>query len=313
MNMESRIEEESIRPLTCVELLKKFEEKESISLGKEMHFLGVGGRDVYNITAPFRINNKNLIVGRVEHRKSTDSEVMFFEEQQETWSPTKDSPVYSLEDGFITRVGDEAIFGGVEVYPIDTGVGYRTVFYRGESIHSFEKFAVGPEGMKDIRLVDLKNGKIGVFTRPQGEIGGKGKIGYLEIDTLEDLNNNELILNARIIENQFANNEWGGTNDIHLLPDGRIGVVGHIAYQDEQDAKHYYGMSFIYDPQNHEATPIEILATIKNFPEVASKNDGLKDIVFPSNLVLQDDGTATLYAGLSDAKAGQVTLKNPFI
>jgi hypothetical protein len=115
---------------------------------------------------------------------------------------------------------------------------------------------------------------------------------------------------ARIIENQFAPDEWGGANDLHLLPDGRIEVIGHIAHQDKPDAqnkegaKHYYAMSFIYDPSNHTATPIEIIATIKNFPEGDAKTPQHKDIVYPSSVVRHGDGTRTLYAGLRDAKAG---------
>ena len=318
VEVERSISKEIFHTPTCIELLKIFEEKENIPMGKMLNFIGVEGRDVYNITAPFSIDDKSIIAGRVEGREIiADSRIMFFEEQNGLWTPVKYAPVYMLEDGFLARINGEIIFGGVEVYPRPSKynkdeVGYRTIFFKGHSLTSLVQFAQGPDMMKDIRLVEIADGRIGVFTRPQGVIGGRGKIGYLEIDKLEDLNNSELILSAKIIENQFAEGEWGGANDLHLLEDGRIGVIGHIAYEDEVHGKHYYAMSFIYDPKTHFATPIEIIATIKNFPEDEAKFDILKDIVYPSNLVRKEDGTAILYVGLRDAKAGYINVPDCF-
>jgi len=317
--MEQDIEIERFSPPRCAELLRRFEEKEALRSGEKLRFSGVGENDVYNISAPFRIGNAIVIAGRVEAREAwADSHTVFFEEDGGMWVPTNGAPTMRLEDGFATRVGDETIFGGVEIYPNpvasnSSGVGYRTVFYRGRDFPSlaFQKFAVGPNMMKDIRLALLANGRIGVFTRPQGEFSGRGKIGYVELQRLEDLNAQN-ILSARIIENQFALEEWGGVNELHPSPDGRIGVIGHIAYQDAQGGKHYYAMSFVYDPETHRASPIEIIATRKNFPAGGEKIPELADVVFPGGLVRHGDGTATLYAGLSDVEAGSITLPDPF-
>lgn len=315
--MEQDIEKERFSPSCCVELLRRFEEKEALCSGKKLRFSSVGENDVYNISAPFRIGNATVIAGRVEAREAwAGSRVVFFEEENGVWVPVNDAPTLRLEDGFATRIGDETIFGGVEVYPnpaaIDSrGVGYRTVFYRGRDFSSLQKFAIGPDMMKDIRLALLANGRIGVCTRPQAGRSGRGKIGYIELQCLEDVNAQN-ILNARIIENQFASEEWGGVNELHPLQDGRIGVIGHIAYQDAQGGKHYYAMSFVYDPETHCASPIEIIATRKNFPAGDKKTPELADVVFPGGLARHSDGTATLYAGLSDAEAGSITLPDPF-
>jgi len=307
----------------CTELLKKFKEKEALPMGEKLQFSDVGeGNDVYNITAPFEIGDKIIIAGRVESREAyADSQVMFFEEKDGKWSPVNGAPTFKLEDPFVTKIGEETIFGGVEVYPYTTedgtcNIGYRTVFYRGHDLSSLEKgkLAVGPDGMKDIRLVPLKNSHIGVFTRPQGGESGKGKIGYIEIDSLQDLNEQNL-LKAEIIENQFASGEWGGVNELHLLEDGTIGAIGHIAYEDEK-SKHYYAMSFMYDPKIHFASQIEIIVTRENFPAGKKKekeSKDLTDIVFPSNLVINDkDDTAIIFVGLSDAEAGSRPITDPF-
>lgn len=299
------------------ELLQKFEAEENSPIGEKLLFEGVGKNDVYNISAPFHIGDKIVIAGRVEAREArADSHVVFFEEGKDAWVPTSNAPSFKLEDGFATHIGDEIVFGGVEVYPNYTvtdpqGVGYRTIFYRGHNLVSLRKFAEGPDMMKDIRLVQLANGKLGVFTRPQGRPNGRGKIGYIELANLENLNE-ESILKARIIENQFVPEEWGGVNELHVLENGAIGVLGHIACMDAQGHKHYAAMSFIYNPIKHRASPINIIATRKNFPPGICKRPELADVIFSGGLVRHGDGTATLYAGLSDAEAGKVTIPNPF-
>lgn len=315
MSMEQNKEKEGFSPPRCTELLESFEKKEALPIGEKLRFSGVGEKDVYNISPPFRIGDATVIAGRVESRKAwADSQVLFFEEKNGVWVPVNDAPTLQLEDGFATRIKDETIIGGVEVYShsfASGGVGYRTVFYRGHDLTSLKKFAVGPDMMKDIRLAPLENERLGVFTRPQGGNNGRGTIGYTELQRLEDLTR-ENILNAKIIENQFAPEEWGGANELHPLQNGKIGVVGHIAYQETQNAKHYYAMSFVYDPHTHHASPIEIIATRKNFPAGDSKTPELEDVVFPGGLVRHGDGTATLYAGLSDAEAGKLVRPDPF-
>ena len=113
-------------------------------------------------------------------------------------------------------------------------------------------------------------------------------------------------------ENQFDPEEWGGVNELHPLQNGRIGVIGHIGYKDEQANKHYYAMSFVYDPEAHHASPIEIIATRKNFPSGDAKIPEFADIISPGGLVRHGDGTATLYASLSDAEDGSIPIPDPF-
>lgn len=65
-------------------------------------------------------------------------------------------------------------------------VSWVTQFYRGYRIDSMHHFSSGPAMMKDIRLIELLDGRIGVLTRPQGEVGGRGQIGFTIIDSLEE-------------------------------------------------------------------------------------------------------------------------------
>ena len=62
--------------------------------------------------------------------------------------------------------------------------------------------------MKDIRLLELSDGRILVAVRPQGEIGGRGKIGFLVVKSLDELTK-ERMESAPVLEGQFVDEEMG--------------------------------------------------------------------------------------------------------
>jgi Protein of unknown function (DUF1861) len=299
---------------TCAELLEIYLEKDQPLYPEKLTFTGVGERDVYNITAPFEDEGDLVIAGRVEARDSEHSEVYFFVNRDGVWTPREGAPVYKLQDPFVTRIAGELILGGVEIFPHPTNegaLGWRTVFYKGSSINDLELFFKGPDGMKDLRLAELKDGSVAVLTRPQGEKGGRGKIGYTRISTLDDLTL-EVIEGAPLLEGQFAQGEWGGANELHILNNGMIGVLGHIASFDEEENRHYYPMVFSLNPETGEHTEIQLIAVRDDFLAGASKRPDLVDVVFSGGLVRKEGGTAEFYAGISDAEAHRITITDPF-
>lgn len=299
---------------TCKQLLDEYQKRRRVYEAEKLTFAGVDGKDVYNIAAPIIHNDEFLLPARVEPRESEYSEVVFFHLDQGMWYPKEGIRTFSLQDPFWTRIKGELVFGGVEVFPhptIPNALGWRTNFYRGTSPDKLEYFASGPDGMKDIRLVELQNGRIGVFTRPQGEVGGRGTIGYVEIDRLEELTP-DVIAEAKLLP-QFIPEEWGGANEVHLLKNGMLGVLAHIACFDESEGKHYYAMVFGFDPVTQKATPMQIIATRADFPPGERKRPDLDDVIFSGGLVRRPDGKAWFYAGLSDSEAGRILIDDPFL
>lgn len=297
----------------CATLLADFHAKGLSLKGERLTFADVGDRDVYNITAPFMDRGEPVIAGRVERRDSEHSEVVFFREQDGVWTPREGDPILTLQDPFFSHIHGELIVGGVEIFPHPTvpgTLGWRTRFYRGSEVSDLKPFAVGPDGMKDIRLVELADGRIGVFTRPQGEVGGRGTIGYTQIDTLDELNAG-VIDGAHLLE-QFFPDEWGGANEAHLLSNGLVGVLGHIACFDEEENKHYYPIAFAFDPVTKTPSGMEIIAVRDNFPPGPAKLPTLVDVLFSGGLVRRGDGTAELYVGVSDAEAHRIVIPDPF-
>ncbi len=300
---------------TCKHLLSQFSLGQS--MGKKLVFEGVGESDVYNITAPFDNLGEQVIAGRVECRDSEESEIVFFHYDaiQDAWITKKDVPRLQLQDPFVTRIAGELILGGVEIFPHPEKQGmlsYRTVFYRGETIKDLKRFAIGPEGMKDIRLIELDKGKIGVCTRPQGEIGGRGQIGFLIIDSLEELTI-DTIQSAHLFTEQFTTEEWGGANQLHLLKNDLIGVLGHIARFDEEGNRHYYSMTFAINPKTMQISPCKLIAIRANFPSGDAKRPDLVDVIFSGGLRRNQNKTAQLYVGASDAEAHTIQIEDPFL
>jgi hypothetical protein len=303
---------------TCEELLKEFHAGADNRFKKvvKVNFTGVGGRDVYNITSPFIDDGQEIIVGRVEERHSEFSQVFFFSRTNQVWSPREHTHTYNLQDPFMTHVHGELIFGGVEVITAsenpDNIVSWATQFYRGFNIDTLCHFASGPETMKDIRLIELADRRIGVFTRPQGKKGGRGQIGFTIIPSLEELNE-ETFLKAEILQDQFIPEEWGGANEVHLLKNGWVGVLGHIACYDSRKNKHYYAMVFALNPITLERSPLKIIAIRDDFPKGPEKRPDLEDVIFSGGIVRKGNGRAELSVGVSDAEAYRIEIPDPFI
>lgn len=298
---------------TCEQLLANF--SATPANAKKIVFSGIGEKDVYNITAPFEDEGELVIAGRVESRDSEHSSVYFFIQRSGEWIPREAAPVLELQDPFFTRIAGELVLGGVQIFPhptLENALGWRTVFYKGPSISTLTEFAKGPDGMKDLRLVELKDGSIGVLTRPQGEKGGRGKIGFTRIPSLEELTL-DVINEAPLLENQFVDEEWGGANEPHLLANGLLGVLGHIASFDGEGNRHYYPVAFAFDPETGEFSDMELIATRGHFLPGPSKRPDLADVVFSGGLVRNTDGTAEFYAGISDAEAQNITISDPFL
>ncbi|WP_413377270.1 DUF1861 family protein [Alkalihalobacillus sp. 1P02AB] len=298
------------------QLLQQFRNGQSVlNNPSKILFEGVEGFDVYNPTAPFKWNGETYVIGRVEKRDSEHSKAVFFTlNDKGNYSPKAEIPQYTLQDPYVSFIDDKIVFGGTEIFshPEDPNhLGWRAKFYYGTDLTNLEELTTGPEGMKDIRIVQLNDGKIAVFSRPQGQKGGRGKIGFAIINKLTDLTAS-VIYDAPLLE-QFNDEEWGGCNEATLLSNGKIGVLGHIAKFSEGDVRHYYPMTFCLDPLTGEYSEMKIIAERANFLPGPAKRPDLEDVLFSAGLVRNNAGKATLYTGVSDAEVQSIDIIDPFL
>lgn len=292
-------------------LLKTYRQNRHILGTQKLSFTGVGEQDVYNICQPFMYEGVLLLPGRVEKRDSELSEVRLFRQvKRNLYEPTQYRWA-DLQDPFVTQVGTRIVLGGTH---IDTDgahiTSWRTRVFAGQTLDAMVPMFDAPTKMKDVRLVEHDG--IHVFTRPQGGLAGKGKIGVVHCKRLEDVQEH-LLREAPLLPHQFDDESWGGANQVIVLKNGLLGIVGHIAIMSPGDIRHYYGMVFTYDLKTKRASPLRIICERADFGFQTAKRPDLEDVVFTGGLIRHDDRTATLYAGVGDAGAHTLRIPDPFL
>lgn len=305
------------KAVSCMELLEDYKENKTVQNPHKLEFLGVDGYDVYNISSEFESNGEYYIAGRVEKRENELSHVRIFEKVGEyTYKAAYPELTFEyFQDPCVTKINGQLVLGGVQIIcnPLNSHqiVSWHMCFYKGESLDNLSLFAMGPSHMKDIRLAQLPRGRVGIFTRPQGKAGGKGRIGFLAVDSLDEVSGEDM-LKAEIFDTHFLPEEWGGANEMHLLKNGLLGVMGHISYMSEKDYLHYHPMCFVFNPETLEHTPVKIVVRRSDISRGPSKYPRLVDVLFTGGIVRHADGKATLYTGVSDCEAYCVEIEDPF-
>ena len=290
--------------------------------GEILRFNGLQGNDVYNTSVPFAYNGKRVIAGRVERRDSECSTTMFFEETADGWDLMSDArAIPGLQDPFITEIDGSLILGGVDAVWRDDGslVTYHTDFYNVDDLAYPRHIIHGPEQMKDVRLIELPDGRIAVFSRPNGpavsEHGKTAAVGFAVVGDLREVTS-DVIAKAELIRWLFRDDEWGGANQLHNLKNGLIGVIGHKSWGERRDGLfylHYYSFATAICPETMAIAPPRVIGSRDCYPDLDVKRPIVADVCFTSGIIRNGDGTATIYSGLSDSREGCLVIKDPFL
>ena len=285
-----------------------------------VRFAGVDGFDVYNCSAPFVFRGRRHVFGRVERRDLwvASRTMLFAETEPDAFERVAAFEPLPLEDPCVTVVGGEFVLGGTAVRKEgDTIVSFHADFFRGPDPLHLAYFASGPELMKDIRLAPFAPDRIGVFSRPRGEAirakyGSEAIGGDTEIAS-RDSHTPEAVQAARIVPDLFGKDEWGGCNQCHVLPDGRIGVAAHLSCPgplapNGVPRQIYCNAAFVFDPAAHRATRPRIVATRALHAPAPCKVPHLDDCAFTSGFDFRPDGLVDVWSGLGDAAEGRLAL-----
>lgn len=300
-----------------------FEREKRIYGSRKLTFTGVEGYDVYNCSIPFEWEGEVYIFGRVEKRTEwARSWVYLFRRVgEDCYARVPDSMIYTIEDPYIAWIQGELCMGGTYVVRMRNEVKtYWANFYRGRDIKNLYYFTTGPDYMKDIRLVDMGERGIGVFSRPRDEAvrakyGSASVVGFTMIPTLDALDD-VVVEKASVIEGMFGEGEWGGCNQCYLLDSGYIGIIGHKCYaypwHDGQQMNAYCNVAFVFDPVTHKLLDEKVIGTRTCYPDGPTKVLITLDSAFTSGIVQRKDGKCDLYSGIGDAEEGVITIDDPF-
>lgn len=282
------------------------------------------GYDAYNPSAIFEYRGRDMLAARVEPRaQPLLSTTVFYshDAQRGVWYRDESIPALPLQDPFVTQHDGQWLVGGVRVHTMPGNPQqhdyWETQIFAGESLEELRHLFTGPRGMKDIRPVTLGD-RLGIFTRPQGRKGGRGRIGFTMVSQFSDLTP-QLLYDAPLIDGVVAHGqgEWGGINEAHFSPEtGFVWALGHLGrFVTDRglETKDYKGITFVFDPGKNSVSKQQLVVCRDCFPDhVEAKSPVEKNVVFPSSIALNGT-TAVLTAGVSDAGAWQIRIANPFI
>jgi Protein of unknown function (DUF1861) len=293
------------------ELLADYRRKPPPGLGRLVTLNGITDLDGYNPSNPMVDGSQSYAYVRVEPRHDEFASwcVPFRQVEDAVWHIDEDIPMLRLQDPFAARIHGWLVVGGVRIVTKRRDeLVWETVFFRGTSPADLEEFARSPRRMKDVRLVALENGRVGVFTRPLESVAGRGRIGYMELRNLDDLATSALA-EAPLLEIQPVRDHWWGANAVYDLGDGKLGVLGHIAKFGDA-SRHYYAIAFVFDRYTLKIVQgPHIIADRSCFPAHPAKRPDLEDVIFPAWI---DREKGILFAGLSDTTIGMVSIADPF-
>ena len=292
--------------------IEKHRQHPGVIQTKRIHFHGFPGYDVYNISHAFEFKGQTYIAGRVEKRESEISTSVIFNQIAPFDYQATNWRIENLQDPFIEIIDNQILLGGTAIYPDEHGhiTSWSTVFYHGPDFDHLTKIIEAPLKMKDVRLA--KGQKYYVMSRPQGGVAAYGKIGFQVADKLRDITT-DFIAKSPLIEDLFDDKVWGGANQILVLKNGLLGVLGHVAIMSEGDVRHYYGMTFALNPLTGKRTDMKIIAEKKDFGDSEYKRKDLVDVIFVGGIVRHKNKTASLYTGLSDAEGHVAVIEDPFL
>lgn len=270
-----------------------------------LHLESKNGCDVYNISAPFEVNGHFYIAGRQEppNNEFNYTTPFYRLDAQSKWRVYPAKTDLRLQDPSPFQFNGELIIGGVNAWPTIPGESkWKMEFWRGPDIDHLQWWADSPLGMKGVKFVEHE-GKIGLFTRPQGEKDGLKSIRFRYLNSLDEFTV-EAICEAEIIPGLFAEGEWGGVNQAKDLGDGTIGVLGHVARFEIDGNRSYYPMTFRFNPVGKEVTDYKIVASRRHsgLPDIKAKRPELYNIIYPGGWI-STDTVDIIYGGMGDSCA----------
>lgn len=292
--------------------------------------------DWYNPTQPFDDEGDRIMAVRIEPRNSEFSLVGFIKENPKNGEYSFDDtrPIIDMaQDPSVTFDNNgNLLLGIVNIYPDDGGkINFNTVQFRGSDVRHMAYFQT-IEG-KDNRPVQLPD-RVRAFSRPQGEVGGSGKLAFRDYPDWETYKNDTKVLTvADFLTTNFQNDNHGGPN--FPLPDGQ--VYGHIAEKEYDsngrvDRLHYYVTWMLTDVQTgqllYQENPatgdlkplIKVVADRSDFPTSEETPDKdaenlqrIHDVVFASGIETLSNGEIRITVGISDTRIGVKRISDPML
>ena len=294
--------------------------------------------DWYNPTQPFYDEGDRIMAVRFEARDSELSFVGFIKEDPQNGKYSFDltRPIIDMAQDPSVTLDDNGnpVLGVVKIHADKDGkiTSFNTIQFRGPNVRKLSFFQAIPG--KDNRPVQLPD-RVRASYRPQGEIGGLGKLAFRDYSNWEKYKNDvksRPLTEIDLLITNFHPENHGGPN--FPLPDGQ--VYGHIAEKEyDENGKviklHYYAIwmltglqtgqiLFQEDPETGDLKPlIKVVADRSDFDQVPEEipdkdlenPQKTHDVVFTAGIEKLANGRVEVTMGISDTRAGRKEIRDP--
>lgn len=296
--------------------------------------------DWYNPTQPFVDCGDRIMAVRFEPRDSELSLVGFIKEDSQSgeYSFDRTRPIIDMAQDPSVTLDDKgnSVLGVVRIHANEDGkiTNYYTEQFRGPDVRNMKAFQT-LRG-KDNRVVQIP-GRVRGFFRPQGEVGGSGKLAFRDYPDWESYLNDvnfRPLTDSDLLTTNYQDDNHGGPN--FPLPDGQI--YGHIAEKEYDEygrvvRLHYYvtwmltdlrtgQLLYQEDPETGNLTPlIKVVAdrldyvdASEEIPDKDSENPQKQhDVVFTGGIEKLPDGRVIITNGISDTRSGVKEIDDPML
>jgi hypothetical protein len=293
-----------------------------LTRGKLLTLTGIKSKEIgYNPAVIQTPTGETIIAARIEDVNSYwlnptlyDPHITFFNRRGDCLEPIVDAPIfYQYEDPFVTWITEnnmrQILFGAVKLDFSSSIPTIATYFFLAPNI--FELNESKPvaiiKGMKDIRVCQIEDGQLAVFTRPTEGIAFPGRIGFTRINKIEQLE--VAALNAPLLRFDISQEIKMGANEACLIND-TIHVMCHQATTDSVNNYHYAVYEFNIHPTNPFGGCVRLreVATRNDFPKIngLSKGNIYQDVIFPGGT--GGSSHSDLYVGVEDSAIGVISI-----
>lgn len=275
---------------------------------------GFPGLDAVNSSAPFHDQGEICMAVQLQPRASQASVVEFVRriEIKDTWTRAS-LPQLALTSPWCANVPGGLLVGGTVPESARADAGRVQVFTRAGG--AWEHVATLPNGVTSIRLIPVPRTGLVAFIHHDAVGDGPGHLSTTVIDDIGGLTA-EALSHAELLPGLFDAGESVTVSDAIPLGGSTLGILGQVAFTDDQGGACSYPLSFQLDLDKPRWHNPRVLFDRSDLPRGPEKRADLHEIIRCGGIdrdeADRDEDNLTLFCSAGSAEVFRVQVRWPF-